>query len=253
VIRLQVVCVYLLWSITAHAGGFQDAQNFALQHPTSSVVQKGAVTSSSVPGYTTSSPPQSSYQNNPNALTNASNTAVTNDSTGASKFVQGSAISRPKFNINGNTPIIKNSQGIQANAGALSGMSPSNTNGCQSVTTTTPAQYDTYTCTQSNTIISPSCNTSLSVTATTTSSCTQGSNLGKAVSITGIAGKYTYWNGTMSIQAKCGIANGYSDFYISLANPGGSCDNFKTYRNLGHLTFQITPTTPIGTEKLYAH
>lgn len=243
----MMTLLFFAWASTAHAGGFQDAQNFASQHNTPSNM---TVNGNTVPGYTTANPPQTNL-NSPSALSNASTSAIANDATGAGTFIQNSAVSRPQFNITANDPLIQGAKSIQSQAGQLSGLNPTNTNGCQSVTTTNPAVYDTYTCTKSNTIINPTCNTSLSVTAKTTSSCTFGTQL-NTVSLTGIAGPATYgtWTGTMSLTANCGAANGYSDIVVALSNAGGNCDNFKTYRNLGHLNLQITPQTTIGTETL---
>lgn len=163
--RIMVLWI-TFWSGTVYAGAFQDAQNFAAGHPASNLVQGATVTGSNVPGYTTSNPTQTTL-NNPTSLSGSATGAIANDSTGAGSFIQNSSVSRPQFTINGNSPLVKGAQSIQANAGALSGITPSNTSGCQSVQVSSPAQYDTYTCTQSNTIVSPVCNQSLSVTAQT--------------------------------------------------------------------------------------
>jgi len=235
---------FMVITPTAYAGGFQDAQNMAAQH--SSPPSIGAVNGNTIPGYTTASPPEVNF-NNPSALSNASTRATATDPSGAGAFIQNSATARPQFNITGNDSLIQGATAIQAKEGQLSGLNPTDTNGCQNVTTTNPAVYDTYTCTKSNTIINPICNTSLSVTPKITQSCAFGTRLNRT-SISGIVGPFTYWPGTMSFTANCGAASERSDIIVALANPGGNCDNFRTYKNLGHLNLQITPQTTKGKE-----
>jgi len=144
-----ILCLVMAWSMSARAGAFQDAQSFGAAKNNAAIgALKGlSVNKNTVPGFTTASPPQTAYQNNPGALSNAGTTAAAKDKTGAGKFIIHSAATRAQFNFTANDPLMRGAKNIYKNAQALAGIGATSTSGaCRNVTTTTPDLYRTYTC-----------------------------------------------------------------------------------------------------------
>ncbi len=147
-----LICLSLAWiniPNSAHAGPVQDAKSFgaAGMNRATGILKSGSINANTIPGFTTANPPQTAFQNNPGALSNAATTAATQDKTGAGKFIVHSAATRAQFNFTANDPLMKNALGIRQHAQALVGMNATSSNGsCRNVTTTTPDLFRTYTC-----------------------------------------------------------------------------------------------------------
>lgn len=268
-VAASILLAWLLAWGSAHAGPFQDARGFGAtgMNRVTGAAQGGVPC---VPGFTTANPPQTAYHGNPSALSNAGNTAAAQDKTGAGGFIRHSAATRARFNIGARDPLSRNAQTIQKNAQALAGMSPSTSGACRNVTTTTPDTYGTFTCstgrtfdvfsshvcttgrtpdvfkdftcTRSRSTVSASCDRVLSVTATSQPYCSIGQQLA-ATSVYGITVPYQYawWRGHVTFAAVCNAPGAALKIAVSGADPGGNCDGFKWYRNLGHFTAYAQP------------
>lgn len=237
-------CAALALMGTAHAGAFQDAQAFGqAQMGKASTAARTNPTSDSVPGFTTANPSQTSLYGNPAALSNATGTAAAQDPTGAGKFLQHSAAVRPQFNITAKDPLIQGAQSIQKHAQTLAGLNTGSKSGaCRNVTTTTPDTYGTFTCTKSRSVTSNTCDRVLTVTAKTRQFCAIGTTLASAT-ISGITVPYQYggWSGHVTFKAICSAPGGATRITVSGRDPGGDCDSFKWYRNLGHFFARAQP------------
>lgn len=115
----------------------------------------------------------------------------------------------------------------------------------------TPDIFRNFTCAKSRATVSSSCDRVLSVTATSRPYCYIGQLLA-STSVYGITVPHQYacWRGHVTFSAICNAPGAALRIAVSGADPGGNCDSFKWYRNLGHFTAYAQPWAtgwrPIG-------
>lgn len=279
-----VVFASFCLSLIAYAGPFQDAQNSgaAGMGTVTGTAQAGAVNAGTVPGYTTSNPPQTSMSGNAAALSNAGSTATATDTTGIGTFVQQSAVSRPQFNITAQDPLATGAQNIQSNAAAIAGLNSTSTAGtCSNVTTTTPDIFGTftcsggqtqsvysshlcttgrtpdvlqnYTCTVTRPVTPTTCDQALNVTAATSPWC--GVGVPEGARITNYVGMGYWANLPIGIEVTpiCGGVDSYTTMQLHSWYTYGSynfCDASGGLKNItlptGWVPYQKLTTMPVN-------
>lgn len=284
IILVAAVCIFAAWVNVAYGGAFQDGQNYGTSGmaTVTGTAQSGSVNGTTVPGFTTANPPQTSMSGNAAALSNAGTTATATDTTGVGNLVQQSAVSRPQFNITAQDPLATGAQNIQANAAAITGFNSTSTAGtCSTVTTTTPASYGTFTCTSGQTqsvysnhmcttgrtpdvyqnytctVTRPSypvsCDTTLSVTATTSPYC--GVGVPEGARITKYVGMWHWANLPIGIEVTpiCGPMDSYTTMQLHAWYTYGTynwCDAAGGLKNItlpmNWIPYQKLTTMPVN-------
>ena len=176
-----VLMMFLMFSIQAFSGPYQDAQQFgqAAMDTIPGSISNGNITNQSVPGYQTSNPPEAQL-NNQAALNNAALLGTAQDASGAGQFIYNSNANNAQFTFSPNDPLITGSNQIQADAyTTMSALNPSNAGAttCVDIVTNTTGIVDTYTCNQSRPSTQVLCSRDLSVSVSSSSSCVLGSLL----------------------------------------------------------------------------
>jgi len=106
-----------------------------------------------------------------------------------------------------------------------------------------PDIYKNETCTKTRPVTTSTCDRDLVVTAHVRQYCYWNQALG-GTSMGGIrvTHQYAWWSGHVSITALCRSPGSGTAIYISgRADSGGSCDSFRGYRNVGHVTAYAQP------------
>ncbi|MEJ2404148.1 MAG: hypothetical protein P8171_07640 [Candidatus Thiodiazotropha sp.] len=114
------------------------------------------LSSESVPGYETSSPPESTYYDRPASVGDAANQAAASNE--AAQNVNEGFATRPMFTIDTETdPMFQRKEQVEANAASIAGALEGEYEDCEPVVLQTPGPTITETCTESKSLETTRC------------------------------------------------------------------------------------------------